>query len=110
MSQALPLRANQGYYINKAAFLHSVLNFSTKLLSSTYQHSMESEIVNQHKPNCEYFCVFAHIYDGDLDCIAPLSVIEPYIRKYWDREYNDVKMLQKLKERKIIDQEKYGLE
>ncbi|THU94651.1 hypothetical protein K435DRAFT_899425 [Dendrothele bispora CBS 962.96] len=41
--------------------------------------------------------------------LAPLTEIAAPIQKYWDREYDDVKILSILKEENLFDTEKYGL-
>jgi hypothetical protein len=41
--------------------------------------------------------------------IAPLELLKPHIEKYWDRELNDEQILQRLKDKKIFNQQQYGL-
>jgi CRISPR/Cas system-associated endoribonuclease Cas2 len=40
---------------------------------------------------------------------APLEELEPHIRKLWDRELDDIQILNRLKEERLFDTEKYGL-
>ncbi|KIK61520.1 hypothetical protein GYMLUDRAFT_243681 [Collybiopsis luxurians FD-317 M1] len=40
---------------------------------------------------------------------SPLEALETHIQKYWDHELNDIQILDRLKEKKLFDQEKYGL-
>jgi hypothetical protein len=44
-----------------------------------------------------------------LHYLAPLEEIAPHIRKYWDRELDDVRILARLKDLRLFDTEKYGL-
>ncbi|KIK57129.1 hypothetical protein GYMLUDRAFT_247381 [Collybiopsis luxurians FD-317 M1] len=39
---------------------------------------------------------------------SPLELLAPHIKKYWDREFNDEQILQRLQDKNIFDKQQYG--